>query len=212
MMISVVRQLCWRKLHGSPKLGIAVGKLETARHHANHIVLFVVEPKLLADDLRIAAKPAQEKSLAQDHHARRSRHIVGSAEVAAKSRASAENGEKIRGDEISGNLFGVSFTGKVERTTESRRGHIFKHLVARFPVSEISGRRRIARKAVGRGVFPDHYEAIRLAVRERADEHRVRDAEDRRIRRDAQRQHGHYEKCEAGIFRHHAKTVANILK
>src|SRR5580658_6029491 len=114
MMISVVGQLCRCKLHGSPKLGIAVGKLETARHHADHIVLYVVEPELLADDLRIAAKPAQKESLAQDHHARRSRHIVGGAEIATERGASAENGKKIRGDEIPGNLFGVSFAGEVE--------------------------------------------------------------------------------------------------
>ena len=118
MVIPVVRELRRRELHRGPQLRIAVGKLKTTRHHADHVVFLVVQPDLLADDLWIAAKPAPEKSLAQDNYAGRAGNIVRGDEVAAQSGACAKNREKICGYEISGNLFGISFTGEVERAAE----------------------------------------------------------------------------------------------
>src|SRR6266511_3975317 len=56
--------------------------------------------------------------------------------------------------------------------------------------------------------LPHGHQVVRIAVRQRAQEHTVDDAEDRRIRPDAERQRERGHRSEARVLDHHPLAVA----
>jgi hypothetical protein len=60
-------------------------------------------------------------------------------------------------------------------------------------------------------VHPDHHEPFRVGVRERAQQDRVDDAEDGRVRPDPHRQSQHYHYRESGLLQKHPRAVTKVL-
>src|SRR5437879_11262802 len=68
------------------------------------------------------------------------------------------------------------------------------------------------RKSVGRGVFPDHHETIRVTIGERAQKHGIGNAENRRIRSDSRGKDRYGKKSKPRIFSEHAHGMPRILE
>ena len=81
-----------------------------------------------------------------------------------------------------------------------------------FVVEELSGSETVLLiRAQLRKVLQDLYEPVRVSVRKRFKQHAVDDAEDGRVRADAERQRQTAIYGEAGLLHQHSRAVAQVL-
>src|SRR5580700_8022719 len=210
-MTPMIGQQFLGELSRNPDFGLAVRKLDPARHHADDGTLLVVQRNLSSDDLRIAAKPSQPEAMTQNRHMRRAGNIILRPKIAAQSRAYAQEGKKIRRDLFSVELFRRSVSREIEVAAIRERSDIFEDLVSRFPVREISGRGRVLGESVGRSLFPNHHESARIAIWERTHKDGIGNAKDGRICCDSQGENGDGEKCKTRALAKHTKTIAYVF-
>src|SRR5689334_22441077 len=92
-----------RGFHGprKPQLYLALGKEESARHHADHRERFAVEIDAAIDDAWVAIEPSLPKRVAQHDDVFAADLIFIRCERAANCRLHAEQIENVRGDELS---------------------------------------------------------------------------------------------------------------
>src|SRR5690242_13790166 len=81
----------------------------------------------------------------------------------------------------------ISGAGQI-KTHVGDRGHAFKDVVLIAPVNKVSGGGCVARVTVLGRIFPNHYQPIRIFIREWTQQHGVHNAEDSCVRADSQRQ------------------------
>lgn len=100
--------------HGNPDIGpiINLGAVESPRRNPQYGVLGVVDPNLLADDVRTSTEPALPARVAQDGERTAVRvHILGGREEASDRRPDSERPEIIPGDQVSPNQFRSAVLG-----------------------------------------------------------------------------------------------------
>jgi len=212
IVVAAVGQFLLGEADRNPDFGFTVGELEAAGHHADDRGFFVVEPNLPADNLRITGKTAKPEAVAENDDRSGAGHVVFGKEVAAESGRDAENGEEVGGDGATAKLFRVALAGESDGGSEGRSGHVGEDLIARAPLGEVAGSGSIAGEANGGSVFPDDDETVGVAIRKRAKENGVGDAEDGGVGGDADGEDRDGEESEGRTFTEHAGAEANVLK
>ena len=91
-------------------------------------------------------------------------------------------------------------------------GDILKDLGLCFPVGVVAGCWSVAREPYAAGVFIHRDQAIGIAKRERAQQHRVHDTEDCRSGADPEHQREQRRRRESGTLGQHPQAISNILK
>src|SRR5882762_8003598 len=81
-----------------PKLRGEAKQVEIGGHHADHRVVFAVEPDGATDQRSIGTKAALPKLVAEDNDMVAARLVFAVGEVATKLRGNIENGEIIGSD------------------------------------------------------------------------------------------------------------------
>src|SRR5437879_1106225 len=81
----------------------------------------------------------------------------------------------------------------------------------RFPIREIGQRRTNVKIVHGCSLAPDLHDSVRLEERQRPQEYCVYDAEDCRVRSDAEREREHGHGGEAGVLQQLAKGVFEVV-
>src|SRR5208282_4549776 len=199
-MAAVIGKFFLRETLGSPKLRFAVWKLKAALHHADHDALLIVQRDFFAENLRIAAESSKPEAMTENRDRSGPRNVILRAKVATQLRCHTQDRKEICSHVSPGKLFWNSLAGKIERAAKTGGSHVAKDLIARFPIREISGRGCILREPIGRSVFPNDDEPIRITIRKRANEDGIGNAEDCRVRSDSQGQNCHGEKSKAGAL------------
>ena len=90
------------------------------------------------------------------------------------------------------------------------RRHAAERLQPR-PIRVVAGRGRVFGKSDRGGILPQHDKACRISERQRAQQHRVHDAEDRSRRTDAESQGADGHNGERGTARQQAQRIVNVL-
>jgi hypothetical protein len=184
-------------------------ELEPLGHHPEHGHAAVVELDGSADHPRVAAEPPPPEPVAEHCHARPAGAVLFGPEDAPACRADAENGKDVGGHEARPDALGCVAAGEIA-AAGGERAHALERAAQRPVVGDL--RLRQPRRRPPLPVVPDHHHPLRLRVRERAEEDAVDDAEDRRVRPDAQRQRQHRHGREAGAPTEGAPGVADVLK
>jgi hypothetical protein len=178
------------------------------RHHANDLKRDVVHRNRAADDRRIGAKPPAPEAVAQDHDTPSSGTILLFQKVAAERWLHAEHREEIPADADGGQALGFA-VGEERRLPRAHEPHALERLA---PFS-IVDKRREAHVARARIVIPiaDDDQTLRFGVRQRPEQHRVDDAENRRVRANTERQGKKRGNREAGRPKQHSDAVSSVL-
>jgi hypothetical protein len=182
-------------------------RLEGRRHHADDREWPIVHRDHTSDGRRIAAEPAAPEAVAQDRRLPGGGRVFGGGEVTPDRRLHAERPEEVPGHAHPADPFRFA-VGQQRRTPGADERHVFERMAAVAPVEErqvtdVAGR-------AGRPPLADRDEAIGIRVRQRTEQHRVEDAEDRRVRADAERQGHERDRCEAGRAPQQPRRVANV--
>ncbi len=82
-------------------------------------------------------------------------------------------------------------------------------MVLLAPIHKVERRYAIAR--VSGTALPQHDQPLRIAERQRLEQHRIHQTENRAVGANAQREHGHGNGCEAGIPPQHAQRESQIV-
>src|SRR5712692_6974558 len=193
-----------------PDFRIACGIRESARHHADDRVPVRVKSDLPAQNPRIGGESAYPESVAYDGYVRRSGSIVIHAKVTAQKRADAEHRKQIRRHRLPDEMFWAAFIAEI-KVVPFEGGHIVEDMISRSPVGEVTRSGSVPGESVGRAVFPDHHEPASVAVGKRPQQDGVGNAENRRVRRDAQREDAHGKKSETRTLAEYAHGIPQIL-
>ena len=202
-----------RKRHPEVPGGGAPGGHRKARgHDADDRVRLTVEPERAADDVRGRAKMALPESVAEDRDVAACLGILLGEKHAAEHRPRSHDLEEVGADGARHDRLGGSGAGQRE-LTEAIDRHPLEAAGVALPVVEVRRRdreRRHAGKRVLRRHVEDPHEPIRLVERQRAQQHRVDEAEDRRVGADAEREHGDDRQRERGSAQQYPEGITNI--
>src|SRR5262249_26025812 len=169
-----------------PDLGI-FGKPESGWHYPYYQVRLVAERDLLVQNSGIGAETSLPETVAQNNYFILSRLLFLGSENSPECGVHAYQLEEI--DRYSGaaNLFRLAGSSEVVCIV-GHSGHPLESFVPIAPVYEIRIRGDVIGDSLPPVVTPDHRQLLRLRIWHRAQQHAVDDAEDRRVRADAQRQ------------------------
>ncbi len=103
-----------------PHLGPTAVKVAVGLQHTNDSVLLTVQAKILADEVRVAAKTAFPKPITQNYGMISSRLVLRRQERPAPCRLHPEQVEKIGRDFGSVDLFGLGLVSKVIALSSDR--------------------------------------------------------------------------------------------
>ena len=201
---------------GHEDVGELVREEEPRRQHADDRDLpraalrRVVERERAADDVVGAAEPALPVGVT-DHGDRRAIPLVLVRDEAPAKRPDAEHREQVAGDErVSRARAGAAgIIGHRRGAPRGEEGHVGQRVAPGTPVEDRGRGSRFAVQAAADVVGPHEHEAAGVAVGQGPEEHGVRDAEQRRVGADAERERQHGREREtraraAGPVRRHA--------
>src|SRR5262249_13066858 len=161
----------------------------------------VAEHHFSTDDPSIAREPPLPEIVRDDHDALAARFSVVVVKRSSEDRLDAEHREEICSRVLSRNLFGIAVAGQA-RAGVKVRGHILKDRVLLFPVKEVSEVDHVLGLAsAGQMLLPYNRESIGGAIRQRAQQDRVYNAEDRRVGAYSKRKRDNRDKSKAGPCR-----------
>ena len=185
-------------------------KLKIRGHHADNRERLGVERYRLTDNIRLPAKPALPKSVAE--HGRRSfvGSIVVRRERATKDRIDSQHSEELRSGKLHGQFFGFACSREIDALIREC-SHALETRALIAPTAIVRARGRVLVTPV-RGHFPQHHDAIGVAVGQWTQQQLVHDREDSRVRTDAQRKRNHGNRGEGFVFREHARAVTRVLR
>ncbi len=205
-----------RRIHRErhPELRRVAQTLEAGRHDADHGVLprRAAERERAPEDLRIGAESALPQTVAQNDHVRRLGHevLVGLKHAAARRRH-AQQRKVRRRDEFSVDALGL--LGPDHRHALAvEGGDVLEALRSRAPIDVVRIRGPPAFHSRAHDIAPQFHERGRILVRERPLADRVDEAEDGRVRADADRERQHRDDREARRFAERPQRVAHILR
>src|SRR5262249_17987809 len=137
------------------------------------------------------------------------RTLVFRSKAAADPRRYAHEGEEITGYGSHHQSPGLAGSGY--------RLQAAAHL--RQPMQRAALRPQVLEVRIGKvqpisfaGLLPDPHQLLGAVIRQRAQQHTIHDAEDRRSRADAQRQGEHGDQAESRAAAQNAQAIANVLK
>jgi hypothetical protein len=182
-------QFLRREPCGHPERGTAHRKLKLGRDDADDDVRQAVQENRAADDAGIGAEQGAPDAFVEHDDGIRVRLVVGWQQRAPDERLHAEHGEQIRRCPDAGQFLRIAGARQVVGGLGHGR-HAGERSALLVP-GRVVGRRRWSawRTADRRRVVPHDHEAIRIGKRQRTQEHRAHEAEDRRVRADAECEH-----------------------
>ena len=183
-------------------------KRKTRRHDTDHDVRTSVEGDRMVHHSSVSAKPALPKSVAQKHKARRARLVVGIVEKPSEGRFRAQRGQGVRRDANTGQAIRLAFAREIV-TSPIVNADVIEDRLLRPPIAEVRVGDRHSREI--RAAFAQPDESFGFRVRQGTEQHGIHDAEDRRVRSDAQRESEHGHGGEAGILQELAQGVAKVV-
>src|SRR5207247_4668728 len=163
----------------------------------------------LAQDAFIGPEPPLPKLRTQDCHRCSAGSIIVGYKIAPAKRPDPDRGEKIRPNDLPLEPFRFGRAAKIETLLPALRRHGFERCALAAPISKIEIRSILQTPA--RIPFLNYYQPFRILVGKRAEQNRVDDAEDRRVRSDAQRQRQHDHRGEAGVLQQLAEGELEII-
>src|SRR5688572_21633559 len=174
--ISVVRDsrphLCIRDIKG---------KLEVGRQHAYDSVGFGVERQALPDYGGGASEAALPQPVAEDNYALCATLVFFGSEGAPFYRLDSEQGEEVCRHAPTNYSLGLS-DARERVAHRAKDRHLFKRLVLLLPIDNVEESRRAAAPERIAFMRQDDGEPVGVFVRERAQQHGVYHAKDRRVR------------------------------
>ena len=186
----------------------AARKSKARWQNANHGVGTPVECDGLIYGAGVASKPVRPQRVAQNHHGRRAGLVFIIVEQAADGRLSSQCGEAVSRYAHTGQTMRLALAGEVV-TSPVVNADVFEDRLLRPPIAEV----RVGDRHGGevRAAFAQPDEPLGFRVGQRTEQHGIHDAEDRRVRSDAQcdREHGH--RGEAGIVQQLAEGEFEII-
>ena len=159
------------------------------RQDADDRVRLVVEKDRAVDDGRIRAELGDPHAVTDDRHLVFAQLVLTGKKRPAQCRFGAKHLEVARGHQAASELDWFGAAGQRDRVAGLRR-HEVEDGVVSLPVEEVQRRDAVA--LASRRLLHDADDAIGVRVGERLEQHRIHEAEDRRIGADAdgQRQDG----------------------
>src|SRR5262245_6530484 len=186
--------------------------VEIRRHYAYDRVRFFIECQLPAHDVRIGAESALPQTVFEHNHLIAPRLIFARQKYAPERRPYAERIEKAGGDAVTAESFRLMRSRQIEGAPDNGDEPL-EAMILFTPVVEIAGRDRAVVVAALHGApFIDHHQPLLMLKTERAQNQRIRDAEDRRIGRDPRRNRDDGNQRKAGILHQHSRAVTQVLQ
>src|SRR6266568_1267193 len=215
-IVAHIGQFLPREAHGDKDISRialfhpAKGKRETAGHDANYRVGLAVERHRAADDAAITAEVALPQRIAQDCK-RVSRLVFFRRKGAPQQRLHPQQRKQIAIDAFGRDAFGLALPRKV-KLPAAKGGDRFKHLVLTLELDHVRSANRNWVGTGQRNILLQHDQAVWILVRQGAQDDRVHDAEDGRVRADPERKRERRDSGKAGTAAQLAKAVADILQ
>ena len=159
---------------------------ERRRRDADDRGVHPVQRQTAADDRRVAAEPSLPQSFADHRHSRAAGAVVAVDERSAAQRLQTEQRKHRRRERSAGELLRIALARERDRH-EPERAHRLEGarlFLPRQVIQHRGGERRQVQLVVA---FGDPHETIGVRERQRPQHDRVDDAEDRRVRADAER-------------------------
>ena len=198
-------------LHRRPHLGTDRRIREAGRHHTDDLVGVSLDNHAPADDRLIRSESAGPKLIAQHHHWLAARSIVLRIIDTAEHRRHAEDAEQgMRRSRGTDHLrLGVS-TGE-GGADELPRREILEHHIPFEHVEIVGTREPLQLGATQPVVLPNHDQAVRPSVGQRAQQHAVHDAEDGGVGTNSEAQRQDHRRGEPGILENGPHGVPQVL-
>src|SRR5262245_59140437 len=188
--------------------------VESRRHYAYDRVRFFIECQLPAHDVRIGAESALPQTVFEHDHLIAPRLIFARQKYAPERRPYAERIEKVGGDAVTAESFRLMRSRQIEGAPDNGDEPL-EALILFTAVVENAERDRAVVVAVAALVGTpviDHHQPLLMLKTERAQNQRIRDAEDRRVRRDPRRQRDDGNQREARLLHQHSRAVTQVLQ
>jgi hypothetical protein len=193
-----------------PELVALCREVEAGGHHADDGVGAPVGDHRAPEHRRVAGESALPERVAQHHHGVAAGLVLVAAERAAEERADGESLEEAVGHELADHQLRV-VAGQREAGAHVR-AHRQEGARPRLPVEEVQRRRPCAADVAAVVMLVEHQQAVRIGVRQRAQEHGVDDAEHPGVGADPQRQGDHGGRGQAGAPAEHAERLPQVLQ
>jgi len=172
------------------------------RQHAGHGVVGAIDHDVLSDNARNPAKPALVDPLAEDHYPIPPRLGFLGGEGAAQHAAHTQNIEKAGRHARAIDLFRLRAAAQIEAAV-TKEGQAGEDVVLIAPLDKVLEARlhALGHQAIQRRIgFPNHHQALRIAIRHGMQQHGIEDRKDGGIGADAQRQGDGRGQGESGIL------------
>ena len=201
-------------LNRHPNIHFALGVGEAARHHAHDVVVLTIQADLAIQDIARPAEPALPQTVADDDHGSRSVLVLLASEWPAQQRLDAEGREQTpRADGALDSFRHEAALGATQvELILAFGGHRREAVALRLPVQEIGeccGTRSSA--FLYYGPFKQQDQLVRLRVRQVLEQRCIDDAEDARIRSNAERQREERDQHKARRFPERAPGITDVL-
>src|SRR5262245_39038542 len=175
--------------------------MEFRRHDSDDRTPFPVDGDEPADDVRLTAEAALPEVVADNSYPVLTRLLFVSRELSSELRSHSYDREEIGGD--------INACGSLRITVFREIGGIESECGDLLESPRISpefaniyrNRTHWKVQSYHRAIQPQHDDTVRFAVRQRLEQNSIDDAEDRRIRADAERQCENGDRRETGILK-----------
>ncbi len=194
---------------GRPRRPVVERELERRRHDPDDRPRTAVDEQDLTHETRRTAEATLPQAVTNHHRLWRARIAVGRDERSTQRRPDAQRCEQIAGHCRGADALGLVAAGQVRarfgiaaNARRARRVLAVAHdLLPRQP-GETAPRRRV----------PDHRELLGLGIRQRAEHHRLDQAEDRGVGANPQRERRDRRDREPGRLHQHAEPVTQVVE
>ena len=115
--------------------------MKVSGHHAGYRVRFAVEANHVSNYVAIRGESPLPQAVAEDDFVLRTRAVVCFVEETAEERLGTEQREKVIGNFVTANVFGLIHTGEIRRPV-FRCAHGFKRVALISPVNVVRHRNR----------------------------------------------------------------------
>ncbi len=205
-----VQPILRRHLERHPDLN-AARVAHRRRHHAHHLVELAVQLERAADEVRIAARELLPQPVAHDGDTVRAIGRLLRPVEAAELRPHAEHAREVAQRRRDADALRLA-VARQRAVADPEPGDRLERVFARGQVQHLRYRERRVIEVERRDVLPHDVQPVQPFHRQRPEQHRVDQAEDRRVGADAERQRDDGEDREARRRAQRAPGVSQILQ
>ncbi len=183
---------------------------ERRRQHADDLMGQPVHDDGRADDVRIAAVAAHPRAVTEHGGGRGAGQVLLGDEQTPERRARAEHRQQVRGHADGADPLRLASAGQVVVPAD-RDGDLLESVMPGLDVEVLRRGEPVLRDAQAGRAVPEDDQPVGVLIRKRTQQQCARDAEDGRVRPDAERDREHGRGREAGRSRKRTNRVARVL-